>query len=155
VRLGGGYWFGPHGGLQAEYLDLGQFTHLVHGRSFFDCQLCGSISFIESSKVKVKGLRLAVTPRWALAADIELVGRAGLFVNQVTYHDVTNFGVPSFQRYPQTLINFAPELGLSLGWKLDAHWEALAGLDDYFKVGDSNYGTFNVMALTVGIQYHF
>src|SRR5690242_17624559 len=139
LALGGGYWFGPNIGFQAEYLDLGQYTHLVHGRTFLDCQLCGSVGFVESSKVKVKGLRFAVTPRYALSTDVELVGRLGVLVNQVTYYDVTNFGVPSFQKYPNTLINFAPDLGLSLGWKMDTHWEVLIGLDDHFKVGDSKY----------------
>ena len=155
VELGGGYWFGPNGGLQAEYLDLGQYTHFVHGRRFLDCQLCGSEGFVESSKVKVEGMRIAFTPRYAFSEGFELIGRAGIYVNQVTYYDVTNFGVPSFQKYPQKRVNVAPELGVSLGWHVTEHWEALVGLDDYFKVGDSKYGTFNLGTLTVAVQYHF
>lgn len=104
LGLGGGYWFGPNGGLQAEYVDLGQYTHLARGRTFLDCQLCGSFGFVESAKAKLSGLRLAVTPRYALSADVELVGRLGILVNQVTYYDVSNFGVPSFQKYPQKRI---------------------------------------------------
>lgn len=155
LGLGGGYWLSPDTGLQSEYLDLGQFTHLARGRTFFDCPLCGSYGFVESSKAKVKGLRLSITRRYSFADDLELVGRLGLFVNQVSYYDVTNFGVPSFQKYPGNRIDVAPELGLSVGWKLDAHWEALVGLDDYFDVGDSKYGQFNVTALTLDVQYHF
>lgn len=49
----------------------------------------------------------------------------------------------------------APELGLTLGWKVDTHWEALLGVDEYFKVGDSKYGTFSVLVLSFGLQYHF
>lgn len=156
VQLEGGYWSATTNmGVQFGYLNLGQYTHFVRGFTYLDCQLCGGFGFVDSSKVKVSGTTLALAGRWPLSASTELIGKAGIFLNQVTYYDVTNFGSPVALTYPHKSIDVAPTVALSFGWNFASHWEALLELDKYFAVGDSKYGMFNVTALSFGFQYHF
>ena len=153
-RLEAGYWAADHKlGVQMTYVDLGQFTHMARSVIYLDCPLCGGSPLTESAKVKVRGETLAVTARWTLSESVGLIGRAGVFVNQATYEEHDNITTSFPLQVTNTRV--APVLGLSLGWTVTTNWETLLGLDQYLRVGDTKYGTFNVTALSVGVQYHF
>jgi hypothetical protein len=155
-RLEGGYWFNPNFGLQVSYMDLGESSRFARGSFQIQCQTCyATYHFIESARVKARGVALSVTPRLRLTDSVDLIGRLGIFRNRTIYSEDNNgvLFLPDSHTFEGP--GLAVTGGVSLGWDFKGHWEALLGVDEFTGIGDSKYGTFSVTVISLGIQYHF
>ncbi|HEX7966098.1 MAG TPA: outer membrane beta-barrel protein [Gammaproteobacteria bacterium] len=155
-RLEGGYWFTPNIGVQAAITDLGRFSFKATYDSggFVGCvgAQCGPAT-ITDSRIEPTAETLALTGRWALSDEFDLIGRAGVLWGSTTYED-QSIGVPN--GHPRIIeASRGGTLGVSLGWNFTDHSELLLGWDEYTGLGGNRFASFNVSAVSIGLQYHF
>ena len=154
----GGYWFDGNIGLQAGILDVGSYSANYHTQDS-DSKICigtvcGSASD-DSRQVKASGVTVAVTGRWPISEDFDLLGRAGIFASHTTFDEERSVDLHTVDDTHLSKDDFASDFGVGLGWKFAAHWELQLRWDQYAHLGGGDFSTFNVRDSSLGVQYHF
>ena len=154
----GGYWFNTNIGLQAGILDIGSYSHdsQTHDSDSKICigAVCGSNSD-DSSQVKARGLTVAVTGRWWISEDFDVLGRAGVFASHTTFDEQQTVNGLLVNSAHLSKDDFASDFGVGLGWKFSAPWELQLRWDQYAHLGGGSFTTFNARVSSLAIQYHF
>ncbi|HEY1772967.1 MAG TPA: outer membrane beta-barrel protein [Gammaproteobacteria bacterium] len=158
TEVEGGYWFNSYVGLQAGFLDLGSFARDFHTLDS-DSKVCiGAVCGSDSDdaeKVKASGVAVAVTGRWPLSEDFDLLGRAGVFASHTTFEEEETVDFQTVDSAHLSKDDFASDFGAGLGWKFMSHWEAQLRWDQYAHLGGGDFTTFNVRVSSLSLQYHF
>jgi hypothetical protein len=158
IDMEGGYWFNTNVGLQAGILDIGSYSSnfQAHDSNSQICigAVCGSDSN-DASQVKVRGVTVAVTGRWPISEDFDLLGRVGLFASHTTFEEEETIDLHTVYSAHLSKDNFASDFGAGLGWTFAPHWEAQLRWDQYAHLGGGTFSTFNARVSSLGIQYHF
>jgi opacity protein-like surface antigen len=149
-NLEGGYWFNSYVGLQAGLLDLGSYSGSLNFKNDYS-----HFTIDDSRKLKAYGIVLAVTGRYPLSEDFDLLGRAGVFSSRTTFdeEDISNSFPPVETHVSET--ESATVLGAGLGWNFASHWEAQLRYDRYSNLGGGDFGKFDVRTYSLAVQYHF
>lgn len=158
IGVEGGYWFNTNIGLQAGILDIGSYSADSHTQDS-DSKICigavcGSGSD-DSRKIKAGGLTFAVTGRWPLSEDFDVLARAGVFASHTTFDEERTVGPDTVDSVHLSIDNFASDFGVGLGWTFASHWELQLRWDQYAHLGGGNFSTFNVRDSSLAVQYHF
>jgi OOP family OmpA-OmpF porin len=133
-KLFGGYFFGPHFGAEAAYVDLGAAGY---SGSFFGTPVSGG-------SVDIWGYNIAALARFPLGERFALFGKLGLFLWESEASDVTG-GAP----FSSTTKGWDGSFGLGASLRFTRSLSARLEWEQ-FSVGPSD-----AALLSLGLQYSF
>lgn len=143
-KLGVGYRYSRHFGVELGYQDLGQQTIRITAPGSTD-----------SGHIKVSGWSIAAVGLLPVSAQVTLLGKAGVFLSQSKVRDTwTHNGttyVDSTSPHSTT-----PLLGLGVQFRLTPKWALRAEYEHFGKVKvASNASKAKADLLSVSALYHF
>jgi len=146
-----GYWFGPHFGMEAAFLHLGELKYASTG-SLVTSE--GNEPYVLGAEVSSRGPALSVAGRLPLTESLEVDARVGDYYGKTTLSTALLINSQNTST-SQSATGSSLLLGVGVGYTFGTHWSLRLDYLRIGRVGNDGVGKFDLNLPAVGFSFTF